>query len=268
MPGPATTATTAATRHATRILPSHRRRRPSHPSLPNSTKSAGWDGSRLPPPEGKATTYDDSRRRAGTSPASRAVTLPCRLRDPRFGAAGDSIPLTERMPRTAVARVLALVALAAVVSTGCTSSHHKTAAEPATPVKRATPARTSPATAPAPAVAVPMCSAAQGILVPSAPPFTNADRLIQPFAYLNQGPPCFADGFPIVQLYDAEHQFAQHRRGRRDYRDRCSSPGSIPLADRQRHGRLQHRDTDKRILRNGQLRLGVLRGRQHAACRR
>jgi hypothetical protein len=134
------------------------------------------------------------------------VTLPCRLRDPRFGAAGDSIPLTERMPRTAVARVLALVALAAVVSTGCTSSHHKTAAEPATPVKRATPARTSPATAPAPAVAVPMCSAAQGILVPSAPPFTNADRLIQPFAYLNQGPPCFADGFPIVQLYDAEHQ--------------------------------------------------------------
>jgi hypothetical protein len=51
-----------------------------------------------------------------------------------------------------------------------------------------------------------MCSAAEGSLVPSATPFINVDRLIQPFGYVNLGSPCYEEGFPLVQLYDAQHQ--------------------------------------------------------------
>ncbi len=109
---------------------------------------------------------------------------------------------------TVITRTLAVVALAAVVSTGCTSSPRQTAVERTTPVKRAAPAATVPASTPAPAVPAngPMCSAAQGILVPSATPFINVDRLIQPFGWVNHGQPCFAEGFPVVQLYNAQHQ--------------------------------------------------------------
>jgi len=105
------------------------------------------------------------------------------------------------------------VAFAAVVSTSCTTGPHRTAAEGATPVRRTTPITTGTASTPARTVAAsrPTCSAVDGILVPSAPPFINADRLIQPFGYLNQGPPCFADGFPVLRLYNAQNEFLSIR---------------------------------------------------------
>ena len=107
-----------------------------------------------------------------------------------------------------ITRALVVMALAAAVSTGCTGSSHRTAVEHTTPVKRQASAPAIPASTPAPAVPAtgPVCSAAQGILVPSATPFINADRLILPLPWINHGPPCFAEGFPVVQLYDAQHQ--------------------------------------------------------------
>jgi hypothetical protein len=107
-----------------------------------------------------------------------------------------------------IAQALAVVGLAAVVSTGCTSSPRMTVVERTTPVKRPASALAGPASTPVPTAPAsgPTCSAAQGILVASAPPFTNADRLIQPFAYVNHGPPCFAEGFPVIQLYNAQHK--------------------------------------------------------------
>ncbi|MGH3300609.1 MAG: hypothetical protein ACRDOK_02810, partial [Streptosporangiaceae bacterium] len=110
-----------------------------------------------------------------------------------------SIPVGEQIPVIVMARALTVVALAALVCGGCTSSPHGTAAKPTTPVQRTTPAPTAPASAAT-------CSAAQGSLVVSQPAFTIGNRLIQPFAYVNQGPPCYEEGFPVIQLYNAQHQ--------------------------------------------------------------
>jgi hypothetical protein len=100
------------------------------------------------------------------------------------------------------ARALAAVVLAALLCGGCTSSPHMTTAGPAKPAPVAPPSTSVP-TSP---VSAPTCSAAQGSLVPSAPQFTNSGRLIQPFGYVNQGPLCYEEGFPAIQLYNEQHQ--------------------------------------------------------------
>jgi hypothetical protein len=107
-----------------------------------------------------------------------------------------------------IARALAVVAVAAVVSTGCTSSAHETGAGRTTPAEGTKPVSPVRASTPAPAVSAsaPACTAAQGTLVPTQPAIAQGDRLVQAFAYVNQGPPCYEEGFPVVQLYDAQHQ--------------------------------------------------------------
>jgi hypothetical protein len=81
-------------------------------------------------------------------------------------------------------------ALAATASAGCSGSTHKPEPPPTTP-------------APTVTAAAQACSAAQGRLVPSHAPFTTEHRLIQPFSYVNLGPPCYETGFPVVRLYDS-----------------------------------------------------------------
>jgi hypothetical protein len=128
--------------------------------------------------------------------------------------AGHSRSVTESVAgpaaQVAISRALLAVVLVACVSTGCTASPQRTRpttamtlARPATPARQAQP--TTPAS-PAVAASAPACSAAQGSLVPSAAPFVNVNRLIQPFGYVNNGLPCYVEGFPVVQLYDTQHQ--------------------------------------------------------------
>jgi hypothetical protein len=87
------------------------------------------------------------------------------------------------------------VALAAAMGAGCDGS----TPQPGPSYGTSTPTPTATA-------ATHACSATQGRLVPSHAPFVTADRLIQPFSYVNLGAPCYERGFPEVRLYDSVHR--------------------------------------------------------------